>query len=191
ARTAPSATGTAALPSPSPDAATTTPSSPGTTEPEAEAEPEPEPEPTRTTRAEARRDPPSEPESYTIESGDNLWIIARKLYDDGSRWRDIAQANPTVDPQNLKVGQKLRLPGAEPPSQADRRDTSDDGITGEGVRYKIAPGDTLSRIARRYYGDPGKWRVIYDANRQRIGSNPNTLQAGSPLLIPPAGNSAR
>ena len=33
--------------------------------------------------------------------------------------------------------------------------------------YTVKQGDTLSAIAEREYGDAGKWKQIYEANRER------------------------
>jgi nucleoid-associated protein YgaU len=35
------------------------------------------------------------------------------------------------------------------------------------------------------YGDANKWNTIYDANRSQIGSDPNVIQPGMQLTIPP------
>ena len=50
--------------------------------------------------------------------------------------------------------------------------------------YTVAAGDSLSKIAQREYGDAGKWRAIYDANRDKI-SNPDLIHPGQVLTIPP------
>ncbi len=49
---------------------------------------------------------------YTIKSGDNLYKIARKVYGDSNRWREILKINRGVisDPGNLKVGTVIELP---------------------------------------------------------------------------------
>jgi hypothetical protein len=53
------------------------------------------------------------------------------------------------------------------------------------VRHHVVqPGDWLSKLAKQYYGDMYKWPVIYEANRDLIGSNPDVLQPGQRLLIP-------
>ena len=52
--------------------------------------------------------------------------------------------------------------------------------------YKVAPGDTLSRIAGRLLGDPGRWREIWQANPQAI-PDPNALQVGVVIQIPDGG----
>lgn len=50
-------------------------------------------------------------------------------------------------------------------------------------RHQLERGDTLSALARRYYGDPGRWMVIWKAN-QHLAARPDSLVAGSELLIP-------
>lgn len=50
-------------------------------------------------------------------------------------------------------------------------------------RYTVRSGDTLERIADRVYGDSSKWRLIYDANRSRLGPD-GTLEIGMELSIP-------
>ncbi|MCM8758302.1 MAG: LysM peptidoglycan-binding domain-containing protein [Candidatus Omnitrophica bacterium] len=52
-----------------------------------------------------------------------------------------------------------------------------------GKSYTVKKGDTLSIISRRFYGDPGQWKKIYDANKSRI-KNPNILIPGTELVIP-------
>jgi uncharacterized protein YidB (DUF937 family) len=49
--------------------------------------------------------------------------------------------------------------------------------------HTVAPGDSLSKIAKRYYGDANQWRRIFDANRDQI-SNPDLIQPGQKLKIP-------
>lgn len=51
----------------------------------------------------------------------------------------------------------------------------------------VQPGDTLSIIAQRVYGDPGMWRLIYEANLDQL-DNPDRILAGMELIIPPARN---
>jgi len=53
---------------------------------------------------------PGEGSFYVVQSGDTLERIARKLYSDGSRWRELFEMNKDTlsDPHNLRVGMKLR-----------------------------------------------------------------------------------
>jgi nucleoid-associated protein YgaU len=54
-----------------------------------------------------------------------------------------------------------------------------------GEEYVVEPGDTMRGIALKAYGDADGWQTIYSANQDRIGSNPDALQAGVTLRIPP------
>jgi nucleoid-associated protein YgaU len=51
----------------------------------------------------------------------------------------------------------------------------------EGKKYIVQPGDTLSKIARRFLGTEQAWRDIAQLNNI---DNPNRLFVGQPLFIP-------
>jgi hypothetical protein len=51
--------------------------------------------------------------------------------------------------------------------------------------YVVKPGDSLSAIAQREYGNASLWRKIYEANAGAIGSNPNLIKPHVKLVIPP------
>jgi nucleoid-associated protein YgaU len=57
--------------------------------------------------------------------------------------------------------------------------------TGEET-YTVKKGDSLSKIAKRVYGDAQQWRRIYEANRAIIGENPDLIQPGQALKLPRA-----
>jgi hypothetical protein len=48
----------------------------------------------------------------------------------------------------------------------------------------VRPGDSLWKIAARAYGNPLRWREIYNANKSKIGSNPDRISVGMVLIIP-------
>lgn len=48
--------------------------------------------------------------SYTVVANDTLRAIAKKLFHDAGRWRDIARANPDINPNRLRPGQIIALP---------------------------------------------------------------------------------
>ncbi|MEM1109322.1 MAG: LysM peptidoglycan-binding domain-containing protein [Planctomycetota bacterium] len=142
--------------------------------------------------------PPPEPpvlRLYTVESGDSLSSIALATYGSANKWVDIAQANPLVDPNRLRVGQELKLPNLDAPRASARSDGSNNSETGDdlprrGATYVVKSGDNLSNIAKQFYNSSAKWELIYQANRQKIGDNPGNLQLGMELLIPPPDNGA-
>ncbi|MGR3309958.1 MAG: LysM peptidoglycan-binding domain-containing protein [Candidatus Brocadiales bacterium] len=53
----------------------------------------------------------------------------------------------------------------------------------EDIAYKVKPNDTLTKLARQYYGDEAKWTLIYDANAGKI-SHRNALYIGQEIIIP-------
>ena len=59
-------------------------------------------------------------------------------------------------------------------------------ITPAGKTYTVVQGDSLSKIAKREYGDANKWRQIYQANRDVI-ENPDLIEPGQNLIIPEEG----
>jgi LysM repeat protein len=54
----------------------------------------------------------------------------------------------------------------------------------DGAReYTVEPGDTLSNIARKYYGVQFKWEKIFQAN-QPLMKNPDYIYVGQKIIIP-------
>lgn len=49
--------------------------------------------------------------------------------------------------------------------------------------YEVRRGDTLSKIARAFYGDPMKYPVIFEANKPML-KNPDLIYPGQVLRIP-------
>ncbi len=50
--------------------------------------------------------------------------------------------------------------------------------------YEVVSGDSLSKIAKREYGDADAWKRIYEANRD-ILKDPDKIYPGQKLKIPP------
>jgi nucleoid-associated protein YgaU len=50
--------------------------------------------------------------------------------------------------------------------------------------YEVVAGDSLSKIAKREYGNANEWKRIYEAN-QDILKNPDKIYPGQKLKIPP------
>ena len=62
---------------------------------------------------EARRGELEKPSEYTVKAGDNLSRIAKLIYGDSAKWRDIYEANQSVigsNPNLIRPGQELVLP---------------------------------------------------------------------------------
>ena len=55
----------------------------------------------------------------------------------------------------------------------------------ESQYYTVVKGDTLSKIAKQYYGNANAYPAIFEANRPML-SNPDRIYPGQLLRIPPA-----
>ena len=49
--------------------------------------------------------------------------------------------------------------------------------------YVVVKDDTLSKIAKRHYGDPDQWRKIFEANRDQIKGLSEFLCVSVPVEI--------
>ncbi len=57
------------------------------------------------------------------------------------------------------------------------------GASKQSRTYVVQSGDTLSKIAKEYYGDAGKYMDIFNANTDKL-SDPDKIQVGQELVIP-------
>ena len=51
--------------------------------------------------------------------------------------------------------------------------------------YTVVAGDSLSKIAKKIYGDANRWKEIFEANKDTI-KNPDQIRPGQVLKIPGA-----
>jgi len=49
--------------------------------------------------------------------------------------------------------------------------------------YTVVSGDTLSKIAKKFYGNANTWDTIFQANKDKI-KNPDLIRPGQVLRIP-------
>lgn len=49
--------------------------------------------------------------------------------------------------------------------------------------YTVQPGDSLSKIAKHFYGNANAYMRIYEANTDQL-SDPNKIQVGQVLRVP-------
>ena len=60
--------------------------------------------------------------THRIRANDSLYKLAKRYYNDGSKWEEIYKANRKImpDPHSLKIGQKLHIPNITVSSKEDR-----------------------------------------------------------------------
>lgn len=54
-------------------------------------------------------------QTYVVQPGDSLWLIAQKVYGNGAKYPLIAQANDITTTTRLRTGMVLRIPGVSIP----------------------------------------------------------------------------
>ncbi|MHC4943355.1 MAG: LysM peptidoglycan-binding domain-containing protein [Planctomycetota bacterium] len=126
---------------------------------------------------------------HKIAKGETLSSISMRYYGSTKWWKTIAEKNPQVNPKRLMIGQRIRIPELESSPSATRSVTKSSGRDAgskpgsDARQYKVMKGDTLGKIARRFYGNAGRWQKIYTANQNKI-SDPKKLPVGIVLSIP-------
>lgn len=101
---------------------------------------------------------------YTVQAGDTLTKIARKL---NVTVQDILKLNTLKDPNALYVGQQLKVPGGVAP-------VTPAGLTS----YVVVAGDNLSRLAKRF-------NTTVERIKQLNNLKTDVITIGQTLLIGP------
>lgn len=129
--------------------------------------------------------------TITVQRGDDAWKISRRAYGTDAYWQAIMLANPSVDPNKLRAGMELRIP--IDPKNIQGRPAGDPQDTDEPtppaqtfVEYTVTSNDTLSGIAKSIYGKASLWRLILNANRDKLRRDDGTdIRPGMVLRLPP------
>jgi LysM repeat protein len=141
--------------------------------------------------------------SYTIKDGDTLAGIADKF---GISLDDLRAANPGIDPLSLRTGQTIKLPSAastvpateapapvatDTPAPAEPTEPSATDTPGPtntpsslGSTYTVQSGDIPETIAAKF------GITVDELLAANPGIDPNNLQVGQVLIIPPTATPA-
>ncbi|MCF6158206.1 MAG: LysM peptidoglycan-binding domain-containing protein [wastewater metagenome] len=130
---------------------------------------------------------------HKVQSREDLCKIAKKYYGDASKWPIIYNSNrDKLQNQNvIQIGMELIIPEIVhlksetktiPPSLSQVVKVEKDTKTA-GRIHKVQPGDSMYKLAAKYYNDGTKWDKILDANKKVLKSQ-NYLRIGQELIIP-------
>ncbi len=108
---------------------------------------------------------------YKVQPGDSLYTIAVEF---GITVEDIKQHNSLENPNNLRVGQELKILQVDSAS-APQQEAGDDD---EGYVHVVKPGETLFGIAKRYS------IPLNELAKANNITNPGALRTGQRLRIP-------
>ncbi len=141
---------------------TTTPVPPEPTEPVEATEP-----PEATEAPEPTSPPTTGSTVYVVKEGDNLFRIALKY---GMSYEALAAYNNIVNPNLIRVGQEIEIPGGT-------SEPSGDPGAGPDVHI-VQPGENLFRVALQY-------NLLYTQLAEANGlTYPYTIYPGQELVIP-------
>ena len=116
----------------------------------------------------------------------HLHVQDNKLFIQGSApseaiknevWNQIKAA----DAQFNDLTCDLQVDSSLPQPQAAAAAAASGG--GAGQTYTVKAGDTLSKIAKQFYGNANDYNKIFEANKDQL-SNPDRINVGQELKIP-------
>ncbi len=137
-----------------------------------------------------------QPNGVIKNTCDNNWQFVNLNWDKDLRAKAIELINSEVIKTDFKVpvtkdDVAKALAGGTPAPAAPQTPTEPAKTTPEkapetaktGTKHTVVSGDTLCKLARKYYNNVADWSTIYNANKD-ILKDPNVLSIGQVLTIP-------
>ena len=117
--------------------------------------------------------------SAVLELGEALGIQHGDVSEEAGVLKVKGEAKTPYE-KNL-IWDKIKEIGGEQPADIKANITvADDSVY---HRHVVKSGESLSLIAKHYYGDPMKYQAIFEANTS-ILSNPDVIHPDQELVIP-------
>lgn len=105
-------------------------------------------------------------------------ILNRKKKDDDADFSDVGSDSSST------AGNRGGMADFSDVTSGSSSDAPATGMGGSQT-YTVKSGDSLSKIAKHFYGDGSKWNRIFEANRGKI-DNPDLIHPGQEFTIPDA-----
>jgi nucleoid-associated protein YgaU len=139
-----------------------------------------------------------QPSIHYVQSGETLYAIAQRYYNDGELWPVIRDANTGIvrSDNTVNLGARLVIPNkALLPKLLQTNPAAASVLTPVNVASArgssavlVQTGDTLSGLAAKYLGSSSRWRDLLQANSDQM-DKATDLRVGMTLKIP-AGNAS-
>jgi LysM repeat protein len=91
-------------------------------------------------------------------------------------WNAIKAVDPTYSDLTCDISIDPSIPAPAAAAAAP---------SGNGQTYTVQPGDSLSKVAKQFYGDANRYMDIFRANQDKL-TDPNRISVGQKLAIPAA-----
>lgn len=111
---------------------------------------------------------------YVVRVGDTLAKISQKIYGDSNKWQEIAELTAIDNANRIRPGDVVYYSLNE---QTLAFATAYEGTPRESIT--VQPGDSLSKIAQRVYGNSSEWKYVW---RQNDIANPDRLEVGQEVV---------
>jgi nucleoid-associated protein YgaU len=105
-------------------------------------------------------------EEMSVRVDDDLATVSGKVEDQATKEKVLLAVGNTEG--IARVDDRIEVVAAEPEAQF----------------HTVVSGDTLGGIARQYYGNAGRYPVIFEANKPML-TDPDKIYPGQVLRIPP------
>ena len=112
--------------------------------------------------------------AYYVMRGDTLGAISQKIYGSRGKWKSLQTENGLVDANKIYPGDVIYFTLNEASKAfAEKYEMGSRQI------YTVSQGDSLSRLAAKFYGTQGAWRALWKENPQIL--NPDRIRVGMVL----------
>jgi nucleoid-associated protein YgaU len=120
--------------------------------------------------------------SHVNMDGDKLFVQGAAPSEDikNEVWNKVKAIDASYSDLSLDLSVDTSLPQ---PQAAAAAAGAGGGSSDAPKTYTVQPGDTLSKIAKEFYGHANEYNKIFEANRDVLDS-PDLIKVGQELKIP-------
>jgi nucleoid-associated protein YgaU len=109
--------------------------------------------------------------AYYVMRGDTLGAIAQKVYGSRGKWKALQSENGLADANKIYPGDVIYYTLNEASKAfAEKYEI------GNRQAHTVVKGDSLARLAAKFYGTQGAWRALWKENPQVL--NPDRIRVG-------------
>ena len=131
---------------------------------------------------------------HTIQPDESISMLAKKYYGDFKKFQIIAEYNQLEDATKVRGGQEIKVPVVEGipffakpediitvSGEIPRSSLTEVVLVKKFITHTVEPGESLSKLALRYYGDYKKFPII--ARYNQLDENAS-VRVGQKIRIP-------
>lgn len=116
------------------------------------------------------------------EATNHFWDAIKRV--DPNFSKDLNAQITVRAPQSAPTAQAPKVPSPSAPPVQPASATGQQAVpVGATESYTVQKGDTLSKIAKHFYGNANDYMRIFEANRDQL-KDPDKIQIGQVLKIP-------